>query len=200
MVRVVKVGGSLFIRPGLISEVRDWLADQPPVHHVLIVGGGEFADQIRQLERRGGVTAASAHWLAIRAMSLLAWTLCHLEPAWSYLDDWPALVAAVSAGTGAKTIVFDPAPFLREHEPAASGTPLPVGWQVTSDSIAARVAQLLAAQELVLLKSAPTIARDAQQASHAGYVDAFFPRAACQLPRIRCVDLPGGGQTLWSQS
>ena len=52
------------------------------------------------------------------------------------------------------TLVFDVTGFMRQIEPRLQGSKLPYGWSVTSDSIAARVAAVLAAGELVLLKPA----------------------------------------------
>ena len=46
-----------------------------------------------------------------------------------------------------------PGEFVREIEPTIAGTRLPANWSVTSDSIAGRLAIVLQADELVLLKS-----------------------------------------------
>jgi aspartokinase-like uncharacterized kinase len=189
-VRVVKLGGSLFALPNVAATLGAWLQRQPQQHHVIITGGGMLADQVRQLDRQGGVTAERAHWMAIRAMSVLAWMLSQMDNCWSYLDDWHRLQCRLAARGQQQTIVFDPARFLREHEPALAGVRLPIGWQVTSDSIAARVAELLAADELVLLKHQLPPAADVQRASRAGYVDSFFPQTLHSRTTVRYVALP----------
>ena len=51
--------------------------------------------------------------------------------------------------------MFRPSRFLRQIEPHAAGTRLTARWQVTSDAIAARLAIVLGADELVLVKSVP---------------------------------------------
>src|SRR5690606_33918929 len=85
--------------------------------------------------------------------------------------------------------LFDPRRFLETVEPHLPGEALPIGWQTTSDSIAARVARVLTAGELVLLKSAPPDARWwPSTAAERGYVDKHFPVAAAGLV-VRCVDL-----------
>ena len=69
---------------------------------------------------------------------------------------------------------------------------MPVGWQVTSDSIAAFVATTNAAA-LVLAKSVPPPAStdDLPSLAHAGWVDGHFPVAAADLARLEWV-VPSG--------
>ena len=72
--------------------------------------------------------------------------------------------------------------------------PLPHSWDVTSDSIAARLAVLAGADELVLLKSGlPAGSLTLAQAAETGYVDRYFPVAAAGVPRVRCVNLRADG-------
>jgi aspartokinase-like uncharacterized kinase len=67
---------------------------------------------------------------------------------------------------------------------------LPPSWDVTSDSIAARVAHLLRARELVLLKSAPLPPRvDRDEAARLGLVDPAFPEISSRLARVFYVNL-----------
>jgi 5-(aminomethyl)-3-furanmethanol phosphate kinase len=68
---------------------------------------------------------------------------------------------------------------------------LPVSWDVTSDSIAARIAGLLGCRELVLLKSClpgPDVT-SLDRASETQYVDRTFPRFARDLVEVRFVNL-----------
>jgi hypothetical protein len=61
---------------------------------------------------------------------------------------------------------------------------------VTSDSIAARIAEIIAADELVLLKSASVAEGESlAELSRRGFVDPFFRQAAESLSRIRYVNL-----------
>jgi aspartokinase-like uncharacterized kinase len=65
---------------------------------------------------------------------------------------------------------------------------LPHSWRTTSDAIAAWIARIIGAAELVLLKSAPlpesTTLADAAQA---GLVDPVFPELARSLPHVSWV-------------
>lgn len=178
-VRVVKVGGSLLGWKDFPSALNSWLAQQRPAMNVLIAGGGEFADAIRRADATHGLGDEAAHWLCVDALSVTARLL-------SALVNVSVVTQTESLPTIAPyTCVLDPAPFLRTAEPLLISAPLPHTWGVTSDSIAARIAEHLAACELVLLKSC------LPAKGVAGYVDEYFPIAAANLARVRCVNLRG---------
>ena len=198
-VRVVKVGGSLLrhqpeaqakesAAQELPAALARWLAQQPPAVNVLIAGGGEFADSIRRADAAHGLGDEAAHWLCVDALSVTARLLGALVNASvvTRLGEIPCSIPALC--------IFDPAPFLRPAEPLLISAPLPHTWSVTSDSIAARIAQHLAASELVLLKSC------LPAKSVASYVDEYFPVAAANLAKVRCVNLRSRdfGEVLWA--
>jgi aspartokinase-like uncharacterized kinase len=88
--------------------------------------------------------------------------------------------------------VLDVERFLRASANVPGRMQLPFGWEVTSDSIAASVADATHAEELVLLKStALPAALTRSAAAEAGFVDSFFPHASRNLGHIRWVDLRG---------
>jgi hypothetical protein len=130
-------------------------------------------------------------------MSLTAWLLAHSDPDWTHVSDWQRLQRMI-VGHPATAIIFDPADFLATVEPELPGERLAVGWEVTSDSIAARIAQLLEADELVLLKAALPTTHDLAAAAQTGFVDTYFPRVAASLHRVRAVDLQHGGEMLFT--
>jgi hypothetical protein len=73
-------------------------------------------------------------------------------------------------------VIVDAHDFARQDE----GRPgaLPHTWEVTSDSVAARVAQVTGARRLVLLKSTDfPEGIDAEETGRRGLVDAYFARA-----------------------
>lgn len=182
--RVIKLGGSLLEDPHLRSRFAIWLARQIPANNVVVVGGGGLVDALRAIDRAQQLATTHSHALAIDAMSVtarLAATLLELP----CIDRRSGLADLAGA-----TAILDVRLFILEEEPELEGEPIPSSWQVTSDSIAARLADALRATELVLLKSTlPPPGATLEEASDAEYVDAYFPHAAARVPQVRCVDL-----------
>jgi 5-(aminomethyl)-3-furanmethanol phosphate kinase len=191
--RMIKLGGSLLERAEWIDDFRRWLARQPAMPSVLIVGGGKLADAIRQWDRVHHLDASDAHWLAIGTMSLTAQLAWQLLPEAEWTDDW-SRAAEFIADPAQSLLIFDPTRFLQSVESSAAGEPLPHGWEVTSDSIAARIAGLLNCRELVLLKSSLPAgdATTLERLAEVHYVDRRFPQFAAPLPLVRLVHLRDG--------
>ena len=184
--RVCKLGGSLLDDPCLSSRLHTWLSGQAAACTVLIVGGGRLVDAIQDQARIHGLSDENAHWLCIEAMGLNTRLMRSLLPEAEFVSQWSSL----PPHDASRLVLLDAEDYLRGADRDFCEGPLPTNWDVTSDSIAARIAQTLAADELVPLKSAlPPGPRTIESASEAGYVDRFFPRAAAGLKRIRCVDL-----------
>jgi len=131
---VVKLGGSLFNQvPDLVPVL---LASKRPLY--IVPGGGIFADAVR----KSRVDNDSAHWMAIASMDQYGWYIASqglLATALLQVPDLP--------------VVFLPYCSLRQLDP------LPHSWDVTSDSIAAWVADVLGL-DLLVLKSVDGIMRD----------------------------------------
>ena len=166
---VVKVGGSLFDLPGLGPRLERWLEGWGG-DVILVPGGGVAADVVRAFDRRHGLGEEAAHWLALRALSLNAHLLAGLLPSALVVDDLEDCRRAWQAGLAA---VLDPHAFARADE----GRPgcLPHRWDVTSDSLAARVAVVAGARSLVLLKSVTVPdGVDWDEAGRLGLVDPLF--------------------------
>jgi aspartokinase-like uncharacterized kinase len=178
--RVIKVGGSLFDLADLGERVQRWLDSQPPAVNVLLAGGGQAVDKIRA--QAVDLSESEAHWRCVDAMTTTANLLCQLMPEAKSQTHVPF------HSTRRPTIFFC-ATWLKHVEPISPGTPLPESWDVTSDSIAARVTVCVGADELVLLKSADPPSGNLQELSDVGYVDKFLPNLADELPPWRMVNL-----------
>ena len=187
LVIVVKVGGSLFVQPQFVNRlqslVQRLLKELAPAHLVLVVGGGPLVDALRAVDRVNAVSSEHSHWAAIRLMDVNAELLQHW---WPRLDSVSSLEQLKTRCTNAGLTQFRVVEFLRDKEPSLPGTRLPVGWEVTSDSIAARIAEVLDAEQLILIKSAPQhSATDWNAAASSGVVDSFFPTIATKLNLVR---------------
>lgn len=189
MLRVVKVGGSLLDWGELPSELRRWLANQPSAVNVLICGGGVFADGVRAASELYHFDDELGHWLSIDCLAITAKILARLMtcPMVQTFGELAALIQSESSGT----YVFDPRDWLLDFEGLLPGNILPRDWSATSDSIAARVAGLLEADELVLLKSGDAENTDLEYLAGTGFVDKHFAVAAGELRQLRMVNLRG---------
>jgi aspartokinase-like uncharacterized kinase len=189
--RIVKVGGSLLDWAPLPQALNQWLNGQPAAANVLIAGGGELAEAIRRADQLFGLGAETAHWLCIDALGTMARLLAALpRPPLPLVSSFRQVQSQLPLAE-AQALVLDPRDFLRVHEPRLPGRPLPHTWEVTSDSIAARLADVLTADELVLLKSTdPPPGATLGDLAASGLVDAYFPFAAAALGgRLRLVNL-----------
>ena len=174
-VMVVKVGGSLLSRPGWPALIESLVAAANAQPCCLVVGGGAVVDGLRAMNRSQPQAPQLMHDLAIDAMRLTA-----------------RLVAAavglplVSAPPDSRGVaVLDVTAWLAVGPRTAT---LPVGWHVTSDSIAASVA-VEHGGSLLLAKSVPPPpcpdGVDPWSAlARAGWVDEHFPEAAAPLATI----------------
>ena len=194
--RIVKIGGSLLDYEDLPKAWGNWLSRQPELPTVIVVGGGSLVDQVRSWNERYPLEEEAAHWMCIRAMTITASLLQQRLPGTSLVQEWVDLKRQLAAGSPFAPRVFSVESFLRSVEPGLAGATLPCSWGVTSDSIAARIAEVLAARELVLCKS---ISQNADASWHeqakAGHVDAHFPVIAEEIASIRWLNLRSAGVT-----
>jgi aspartokinase-like uncharacterized kinase len=172
---VVKLGGSLLAAPELPRLMRA-MADVAATRSlVLVPGGGPFADAVRQACRSHDPGPSAAHWMAILGMDQTAHMIAGLVGDCALVTD-PSQAGATQPG---RLAVLAPFAWLRREDP------LPHGWDVTSDSIAAWTAARLGARRVVLLKSVEGVSSAGDRllaqtspevAAEAGLVDAHFPR------------------------
>ena len=157
---VVKVGGSLLPRLEDLDAVLAEIAAAGRETRLLVVpGGGPFADHVRDLERRIGLTDEAAHWMAILAMNQYAHLIVARMIGARLVHSSREIASALDAG---QVPVLAPYQWMRETDP------LPHSWDITSDSISAWVAGQVGASRLVVVK--------APGASGSDLVDPCFAR------------------------
>lgn len=181
---VIKVGGSLFDLPDLGQRLQNWLAGQATRAFLLVAGGGPVAEVVRQYDRLYGLGEERAHWLALRALALNARLLSSLLPQGVVVPHIRLVGAQWRRG---KIPVLDLYSFARadEGQPGA----LPHCWTVTSDSLAARVARVTGAGELLLLKSTSLpVGMDWTVAGKRGLVDTYFAEVAGNSLAVRFIN------------
>jgi 5-(aminomethyl)-3-furanmethanol phosphate kinase len=185
---VAKVGGSLLAWPPLPDRLARFLADRRGRNErvVLIAGGGGAADWVREFDRVHAPGDEVAHALAVRSLDLTAHALAVLVSDSEVVTSRAAIGEAWKAG---RVPILAPRLMLDEDD-RTSPDPLPQTWDATTDAIAARLAALLGADELALLKSTsapPGTTRD--NASRLGLVDSTFPRVSRGLVAVVVVNL-----------
>ena len=173
---VVKVGGSLYDLPRLGDCLQAWLAERD-ARVLLVPGGGLAADWVRALDAQDDLGSERAHWLALRALTFAAHVLAQRVPGAVVIEEAADRATAWRLG---QIPILDMYAFTLADEARADH--LDHSWDVTSDSLAARVAVVAGIKELVLLKSCGLPEPiDWSSAAAQGYVDAAFPTVVGSL-------------------
>jgi len=143
---VVKLGGSLLADPPRLQRTLDTVGSIAAAGRIVVIpGGGPFADAVRDIDGRLGLSADAAHWMAILAMDQYSYVLASRLPNAALVESRDECVRALDQGALA---VLAPSRWLKAADP------LPHSWEVTSDSLAAWLAGELGASRLVLVKPA----------------------------------------------
>ena len=174
--RVVKVGGSCLMHADLTSLLTGWLERQPLAQNLLIVGGGQAIEAMRDLAALHRLDEPAMHWRCVRMLRASAEVVAELVP----------VLQLLSSSEGTETLLGNPpqvghwllAVDSFYHPSCSAKSGLPEGWATTTDAIAAYLARKAGADELVLLKSC-NVPADASPESlaAAGVVDPAFPAA-----------------------
>ncbi len=185
-IRVIKIGGSLLHQRFSPAAMLAWLAGQPVMNNVWLTGGGQLVESVRRWSEESPIAADEAHWMCIDLMSVT------LRMVASRLAPWPVMtsLSGLASTDSPANILFDPRPMLRFQNDFSETDPLPCGWEITSDSIAAHVARQLNAAEVVLLKSCeiPDTGK-LESLAQQGVVDSAFARFAASIPHVRVINL-----------
>ena len=193
--RIVKLGGSLLGQSQWVSAFATWIETQSSLRNIIVIGGGLSADAVRAFDRVHQLDPHISHDLAVEALGLSLQLAASILPHARVVES----VSECATEKGLAGIeLLDVRPFLRGKESKQPGTCLPHDWSATSDSIAARIASVYQADELVLLKSRlPIDCANWEEVALSGLVDEYFPRAVQQVKRAYCVDLTDPKRTSW---
>ena len=140
---VVKLGGSLVYAEELACWL-DVIATAGAGKVVLVPGGGPWADEVREAQKRGGFNDRIAHRKALRAMEQYGQVLAATRP---------GFVVANSVVEIRDVLKDDQVPVWMPYEMVVADPSIPESWDVTSDSLAAWLADKMNSSTLLLVKS-----------------------------------------------
>ena len=161
---IVKLGGSL----GAGDDLKRWarIVARATWPVVVVPGGGAFADAVRAAQARHRFADAAAHRMAILAMHQTALMLLAMAPRFVAAESVAEMRAAWAQG---RVPVWLP---LRMTDRDAR---IPANWTITSDGLAARLAERLGATAVCLVKSrCCERSASAEQLAADGVVDRQF--------------------------
>lgn len=162
---VVKIGGSLSHEPAL----RHWLAELGGMgggRVVIVPGGGDFADKVRQYQHEWRFDDLAAHNMCLLAMTQYAILMQGVLPELVLASSEAKIRRALRDG---RVAVWVPTALMRDTPDAMSN------WDTTSDSLAAWLSTMLNAERLIVVKSCPIDADEQLEAlAAAGVVDSRF--------------------------
>jgi aspartokinase-like uncharacterized kinase len=163
---VIKLGGSLSQSTALTSCLNAVEKKYQGKPVVIVPGGGGFADQVRIAQKRWHFDDRTAHHMAILAMQQMALLFKGLKPDFSIASS----VAGIVQQLKVKGIIIW-SPDSDELDKAG----IESSWDITSDSLAAWLANTLSADKLVVVKSAPIQANlSLDQLAVQGIIDSAF--------------------------
>lgn len=163
-IAVVKLGGSLIKSGDIASVLKLVVKARVPV--VIVAGGGGFADEVRRLQPSLHLSDKAAHRMAILAMQQNALALADLQPELKPVETTTEMRLALRAG---RVPIWMPLKMCDRDRAIAED------WSMTSDGLAARLAERLGECDLLVFKSRAVPAKaDVHALAAAGVVDRSF--------------------------
>ncbi|SAL04101.1 amino acid kinase family protein [Caballeronia ptereochthonis] len=163
---VVKIGGSLSHDPAL----REWLTRLWEVgggRVVIVPGGGDFADAVRQYQREWRFDDLAAHNMCLLAMAQYAILMQGVVPELVLASNENRIRRALRDG---RVAVWVPTDLMRSTPDSMTN------WDTTSDSLAAWLSTSLNAERLMIVKSCEVGVNAPLEALAAdGILDRRFP-------------------------
>jgi len=172
---VIKLGGSLAESGQLLASLDTIDKNYQDKLVVIVPGGGGFAEQVRLSQQIWQLDDRTAHAMAILAMQQMALLFHGLKKQFVLARS----VKEISMGLASSNVIIW-SPDVDELNQAG----IAASWDITSDSLAAWLANTLSAEALVLVKSAAIDIQDTQRTWEAlakqGIVDNAFDYFAAQ--------------------
>ena len=190
---VVKIGGSL----SHDAVLRTWLIELSEAgggRVVIVPGGGDFADKVRQYQAEWRFDDLAAHNMCLLAMTQYAFLMHGLLPELVLASSEAEIHRALRGG---RVAVWVPTALLRDTPDEMCN------WDTTSDSLAAWLSTMLNAERLMLVKSCAIEAgepleslasngvvdrRFVSYVSDANFVVELFNKDAIELMRDRLLN------------
>lgn len=167
---VIKIGGSLYNSKYLIHWL-DAISSYSGKNLIVVPGGGPFAEQVREADDKFNLDQRCAHNMAVLAMQQYGNMLVSL---------CPSLVAVNSIENirqvwdSSNTAIWEP------YEMVHDQCTLDESWDVTSDSLALWLANLLETKNLLLVKSSEHVLEttDLKMLEKSGCIDSTLQELA----------------------
>ncbi len=164
--RIIKLGGSLTQAKTLLKCLDTIDKNYDTQKTVIVPGGGAFADQVRTEQSHWLFDDSTAHKMAILAMQQMALLIHGLKSHWPMAESTSRITEQLN--THNVSIWSPDIKELQLHHIAES-------WDITSDSLAAWLANKLCAERLTLVKSTPIDQNlNLQELSQVGVIDKSF--------------------------
>ena len=154
-----------------LSEWLSLLAKHGGGKLLLVPGGGIFADQVRDSQRKWKFDDVTAHKMALLAMEQYGYLMQGLQP---------QLVPADSQTKIRRILKKKQLPVWLPYKMVSTYCTLPEGWHTSSDSLALWLAKRLQAKHLLIVKSLSHHGRTAAELSNDELLDNEFPKLLAQ--------------------
>jgi len=179
---VVKVGGSLALFPDKLRSLCAKLAELSRSHKLIVVvpGGGEFADIVRNLDTRFHLSPKVSHRMAILGMDQYGLLLADLISNSILVNNLENVQGVLDSGG---LPVFLPAASLSFEDELENS------WDVTSDSITLHIAEKLHSPKVILVTDVDGIYTwDPKKFSDAKLISELSARRLLEMDKRTSVD------------
>lgn len=173
---VLKIGGSLIKTPEELKKLCSFLR-RIEKNIVIVPGGGEAADLVRNYSRVYGLTENACHWMAIKSMDLNGLLM-------SDVGSFDVIRKPGEIRNFEEAAVFLPFDFLSTKDE------LPHSWDVTSDSISLYLCKFFEPREHIITTNVDGIYREGELEGSISAeelqristcVDSYFPKLTERL-------------------